>query len=312
MPAAPSRFAVAPFRCDITPPVGHPLLGGLVPPAAAVADPLEALGFVLLGAGAPVVVCVLDWAALMNRGHLEWREALAAAAGTTPDRVAVQCVHQHATPFVCPEAREIIAGQPGLPELHDPAFVDACRRRAAAALSAALACPVPVSHVGHASTRVERVAGNRRVARDPSGRVRAMRLSSCTDPELIALPEGLIDPDLQTVFLCAAAPRPDCRSRSRPSTSGRSPSCISPGNSSSSTSSVPGPSGPASRSPSPPTGTMASGMYPRPRNTPLGVTRPASRSATPRSTVCSPPRSAACSPDGGSRRIGLPSRGPSR
>ena len=37
------------------------------------------------------------------------------------------------------------------------------------------------------------------MARDAAGRVTAMRRSSCTDPALIALPEGLIDPLLRTV-----------------------------------------------------------------------------------------------------------------
>lgn len=43
------------------------------------------------------------------------------------------------------------------------------------------------------------VASNRRVHRDESGKVIAMRGSSCTDPKLIALPDGLIDPFLKTV-----------------------------------------------------------------------------------------------------------------
>jgi hypothetical protein len=201
MPPAPTRCSVAVFRCDITPPLGHPLLGGLVPAAAAIADPLEAIGYVLHGAGEPVVVCVLDWAGLMNRAHLEWREALAAAAGTRPDRVALHCVHQHATPFVCPEALTLLAGHPELPAPHAPAFVDGCRDRVAAALRAALAHARPITHVAHASARVDRVASNRRVDRDAAGRVGEMRLSACTDPRLIALPEGSVDPELQTVCL---------------------------------------------------------------------------------------------------------------
>jgi hypothetical protein len=71
--------------------------------------------------------------------------------------------------------------------------------RSRLAVAAALQHPHPVTHVAHGAARVDRVASNRRVARDAQGRVRAMRLSSCTDPELIALPEGTIDPELQTL-----------------------------------------------------------------------------------------------------------------
>jgi hypothetical protein len=40
---------IAAFRADVTPPVGAPLCGGLVKPAAGVSEPLLALGMVLLG-----------------------------------------------------------------------------------------------------------------------------------------------------------------------------------------------------------------------------------------------------------------------
>ena len=194
-----SGFSIAPFRFDVTPPLGHALLAGLIPSALAVDDPLEAIGYVLLGAGTPIVVCAVDWAALMNEAHLAWRTALADAAGTTPDRVAVQCVHQHNTPFVCPDARATAAQYPELPEMYDVAFFETCLERGRRAVREALLRPEALTHVAHGQAVVDRVAGNRRVARDAAGRVRDMRLSSCTDPELIALPEGTIDRDLQTV-----------------------------------------------------------------------------------------------------------------
>lgn len=196
-PVIPSA-AIAPFRFDVTPPLGHPLLAGLVPPAAAHDDPLEAIGYALLGAGAPIVVCVLDWAGLMNEAHLAWRRALAEAAGTTPERVAVHCVHQHNAPFVCPEANRL-ATEAGLPPLHDPAFFAACLDRARAAVRAALRAPRRIASVATGSAAVREVASNRRVHRDEQSRVISMRLSACTDPALVALPEGSIDPDLQTV-----------------------------------------------------------------------------------------------------------------
>src|SRR4051794_15839091 len=86
---APDLF-LAPFRFDVTPPLGHPLCGGWIKPAVGVDDPLEAIGFVLLGLDKPLVLCAVDWTGLLNEAHLAWRKALAEAAGTTPERVAVQ------------------------------------------------------------------------------------------------------------------------------------------------------------------------------------------------------------------------------
>src|SRR6056297_3405299 len=91
--SGPLRLAT--FRFDVTPPMGHSLCGGWITPVKQVEDSLEAIGFVLLGSGKPIVVCVVDWTGLLNEAHSEWRKALAEAAGTTPERVAVHCVHQH-------------------------------------------------------------------------------------------------------------------------------------------------------------------------------------------------------------------------
>jgi hypothetical protein len=199
MPPSQRGFAIAPFRCDVTPPLGHSLLGGWIAPAAAIDDSLEAIGYVLLGAGAPIVVCAVDWAGLMNEAHQAWRTSLAQAAGTTPDRVAVHCVHQHNAPFVCLEAHALAAAYPELPPMFDVAFFHDCVSRVAAAVRAALPQAQTVTHVAHACAPITDVASNRRVARDAAGRVTVMRASSCTDPALIALPAGTIDSELQTV-----------------------------------------------------------------------------------------------------------------
>jgi hypothetical protein len=193
-------FAIAPFRFDVTPPLGHSLLGGWIEPAKAIDDALEAIGYVLLNPEQlPIVVCAVDWAGLLNDAHLAWRTTLAVAAGTTPDRVAVHCIHQHNAPFVCLAARAEAAKYPELPKMFDVGFHDACLQRAAAAVRVALPRAQRITHVAHGRGVVKNVASNRRVARDANGRVTAMRASSCTDPALIALPRGTIDPGLQTV-----------------------------------------------------------------------------------------------------------------
>src|SRR4029079_123166 len=90
---------LAPFSIDVSPPIGHPLCGGWIEPARAIDDPLRAVGAVLLGPTAPVVLCAVDWCGLRNDAHRQWVAAVARAAHTTPERVAVQCVHPHNAPF---------------------------------------------------------------------------------------------------------------------------------------------------------------------------------------------------------------------
>ena len=190
---------IAPFRFDVTPPVGHPLCGGWITPVVDVADALDAIGFILLGAGKPIVICAVDWTGILNEAHIAWRAALAEAAGTTPDRVAVQCVHQHDAPFVCLHAERLVAEQGAGLRVVDVAFFNDCLSRARTAVKEALPKARTVTQVAPGEGRVEKVAANRRVAVGPDGKIKAMRGSSCKVAELIALPEGLIDPMLKTV-----------------------------------------------------------------------------------------------------------------
>jgi hypothetical protein len=197
--ASAGNLHLTSFRFDVTPPMGHSLCGGWIKPVVAVDDPLEAIGVVLLGAGAPIVICAVDWTGLLNDAHLAWRTALAEAAGTTPDRVAVHCVHQHNAPFVCPTAAKIIAAQPDLPRVYDPEFFQRCLDAGRTAVTTALPRARPVTHIATGSARIEQVASNRRMDRDASGHVGIMRGSKCADPRLIAMPEGPVDPLLRTV-----------------------------------------------------------------------------------------------------------------
>jgi len=194
-----SDIFLAPFRFDVTPPMGHSLCGGWIKPTLAVDDSLEAIGLVLLGAGKPIVICAVDWTGLLNEAHVEWRRALAEAAGTTADRVAVQCVHQHNAPFACLGAERIVKAQGDLPHIVELDFFRTCLDRARTAVAEGVKKATRVTHVAHGQAKVEKVASNRRVFRDAEGNVKKMRGSSCRDPELIKLPAGLIDPWLKTV-----------------------------------------------------------------------------------------------------------------
>ncbi len=195
----PGKLRLASFRFDVTPPTGHSLCGGWIRPVVDVDDPLEAIGLVLLGAGKPIVICAVDWTGLLNSAHLRWREAIAKAAGTTPDRVAVHCVHQHNAPFACLDAQRIVAEQGDLPDIVSPEFFDVCLERAQRAVSESLSQARRVTHIATAETPVVEVAANRRVSRNADGSVKAMRGSSSRDEYLRGLPEGLIDPAAKTI-----------------------------------------------------------------------------------------------------------------
>lgn len=189
---------LAPFRYDVTPPRGHSLCGGWIKPVVDVDDPLESIGYVLLGAGKPIVVCVVDWTGLLNSAHLEWRKALADAAGTTIDRVTVHCVHQHNAPFACLDAEEIILKQGDLPHIIEKDFFDRCLDAGRGAVETALKQTSPVTHIAHSEAKVHKVASSRRIV-GLDGRVRSQRGSSSSLPEHHRYPEGLIDPMLKTV-----------------------------------------------------------------------------------------------------------------
>ena len=188
------------FRYDVTPPMGHSLCGGWIKPVVGVDDPLEAIGYVLLGAGKPIVVCVVDWTGLLNSAHLQWRQALAEAAGTTIDRVTVHCVHQHNAPFVCLDAQRIVSAQrdPNLPDIIAGDFFRKCLDAGRTAVGKAVREAMPVTRIAHGEAKVNKVACNRRIL-GLDGKVLSQRGSSSRRPEHHVFPEGLIDPKLKTV-----------------------------------------------------------------------------------------------------------------
>jgi hypothetical protein len=197
-----SEIHLAPFRFDVTPPLGHGCCGNWIKPIEGYDDPMEAIGFVIMGVGKPIVVCSVDWTGLLNEAHVAWRTAIAEAAGTTPDRVAVQVVHQHNAPFACLEAAKIVADQGGLASMLDLDFFRRCLDAARTAVSQALHQGEKITHIAQGQAKVLEVAANRRIM-GSNGKVRVSRGSSCADPALRALPEGLIDPFLKTVAFFA-------------------------------------------------------------------------------------------------------------
>ena len=192
------QLNISTFRADVTPPIGHPLCAGWYSTALGIADPLHALGIILLGAGQPVVLCALDWAELSNRSHMRWCETLAEAAGTTPDRVVVNCTHAHCTPWPDEEAQRLVSTYPDVPQVMDPVWGEQALAGVAGAVRGAAADLVPFTHIGLGQAAVERVASNRRIL-GPDGKIKAVRWTKTTDPAVRAEPEGLIDPYLKTI-----------------------------------------------------------------------------------------------------------------
>jgi hypothetical protein len=198
LPAFAEPLRLATFRADVTPPIGAPLCGGLVKPVVGVSDPLLALGVVILSADKPVVLCAVDWCEIRAGDHVHWREVLAQAAGTTPERVAVQSLHQHNAPLADSASHRLLAGCPSPPRMIDIEWAERALKGVAASIETALKNPSPVTHIAHGQAAVEHVASNRRIMGD-DGKVAKMRLSSTKDAALQELPEGLVDPMLKTL-----------------------------------------------------------------------------------------------------------------
>jgi len=189
---------LATFSAEVTPPLGHPLCGGWIEPARDVDDPLYARGLILLGREAPIVLCAVDWCGLRNDANRLWCEALAKAAHTTADRVAVHCIHPHATPFADVEAQKLIEATREPAHSLDLKFYNKAVEDCAAAAKKSLEKTAKWTHLGVGKATVKEVASNRRIIGE-DGKHKASRTSSTKDPKIRAEPEGLIDPDLRTL-----------------------------------------------------------------------------------------------------------------
>lgn len=182
------------FAVDASPPVGSPLA---YDPTKGVQNPLSCRGIVLIGSDKPIVLCAVDWIGIGNGGQTEFKEKLAIAAGTLPDRVAVHALHQHDAPrcdFTVADALE----QRGIKGPYDSRFARDVIRRAAEAVEKAARDAVAITHVGLGSGRIEQVASNRRVL-GPDGKVKWIRWSATRDAEARAQPVGTIDPTLKLI-----------------------------------------------------------------------------------------------------------------
>jgi hypothetical protein len=196
--AEETKFQLATFQADITPPIGHPLIGGLRPPAKSIKERLEARGVVLLGGEKPLVICSLDWCELRNDAYDTFRDVIAKALDTDRGRVLLSCIHQHDAPY-CDLTGQKLLDEAGLKNaMFDPAFFQEAADRVAKAARQSLESAQPITHLGAGSAQVERVACNRRVELTP-GKPTFNRYSFVTDPTVRNAADGPIDHKLQTL-----------------------------------------------------------------------------------------------------------------
>lgn len=188
---------LASFKVDVTCPIGHPLTAGWKDPATGFSDPLYAVGIVLHGADKPVVLCAVDWCEISNRSHIMWRQALAEAAGTDADHVAVQTTHPHCSPWPDEEAQALVR-EHGVRDVMQTEFCHDAVARVAQAVQEAVTQLEPFTHIACGRARIDKVASNRRVM-GADGKVKAVRWTATKDPEVRAAPEGLIDPYLKSI-----------------------------------------------------------------------------------------------------------------
>ena len=196
--AAPlsSGLRLAVFDVDATPPVGSLLAYN--PEIDKWDLGLRARGIVLLGSGIPIVICSVDWIGIANEGQDVFRQALADAAGTIPERVAIHTVHQHDAP-TCDFGAEKMLKDAGLdPLCFEGTFAREFIIRLKVAVQQSLDHSEEITHIGLGEAKVYKVASNRRIIGD-DGLLKSTRYSSCKDSAIIAEPEGLIDPMVSLV-----------------------------------------------------------------------------------------------------------------
>ena len=194
---AEEKIQLARFDIDVTPPVGSMMAYDRVRRIDELG--LRCRGIVLLNAGKPVVLCAVDWIGIGNESHDAFRKTIATAAGTTPDRVAVQTLHQHDAPR-CDFTAESILNEAGVSDLgaHEGSFAREVLKRLNTAVKQAIQSPTEITHAAIGNANVEKVASNRRI-QDETGKVVTTRYTTCRDAKIRALPEGIIDPVLTTV-----------------------------------------------------------------------------------------------------------------
>lgn len=195
--AVGAELRLANFRVDVTPPIGDGPCVGCMPKVSSIEHPLEMRGVVLRCGDDSYVIAAIDFCGICNTSDEVLRDAMAEAAGTTRERVALQSLHQHSAPILDADAVRILHGE-GSPELAKHVqFTNEIAQRTAIAIQSSLSEMKAVTRVVGTKAIVEQVASNRRVPQ-PDGSI-AVRASVTREPAVRDAAEGLIDPWLRTV-----------------------------------------------------------------------------------------------------------------
>jgi len=188
-----AELRVGTFEVDASPKIGGPLA---YDPTKEITSPLSCRGIVLLSDQSPVVLCTVDWLGIANGANEKFRMSLAAAVGTTADRVAVHTLHQHDAPRCDLTAAEILAPFGQTAAHFDVPLIEQVIASASRAAALAAKNARPVSAIGVGKAEVKDVASNRRIL-GADGKVIATRYTACKDPKMRALPTGVVDPMLR-------------------------------------------------------------------------------------------------------------------
>ena len=197
---AETPLKIGVFDVDAFPPVGSPLAYN---PTTEVLIPLSCRGVVLIPDDKPIVLCAVDWIGIGNDGQMRFCEALAQAAGTSRERVAVHTLHQHDAPR-CDFTADLLLAQYGINQhVYDVTFNRQVIDRAAKALKQAVTEAEPVTHIGLGEAAVEKVASNRRIL-GPDGKVKHVRWTTDrnTDRNFDFQPAYQEEPLIQGVRVC--------------------------------------------------------------------------------------------------------------
>jgi hypothetical protein len=182
---------ISTFDIDVTPPVGYEMAFN---PVVNTWDlGLRAKGIVLIGSGLPIVLCAIDWHSIANGSQDLFRQAMAEAASTVPERVEVHTLHQHDAPMSDFSAEKILRDAGLNTSIFNGDFAREVIRRLQFEIAKSLRQTQPVTHLGLGEAKVSQVASNRRIL-GSDGRVRASRSSSSNNAQIRAEPEGIIDP----------------------------------------------------------------------------------------------------------------------
>ena len=146
--ADPASYELSTFQADITPPLGHALMGGGISPAQRIEDRLSAHGFVLKGGGLPIVLVSLDWCEVRNDAYDRWRTVLAKVAGTSKERVLLTCIHQHDAPVADLTAQRLLTESKAAGSICDTEFHETAVQCVARALQDSLSKSLRVTHLG--------------------------------------------------------------------------------------------------------------------------------------------------------------------